>query len=127
MAVAIGLLASLAIAHTLAPARSIVAALQRMAHGQYRTPLPRFRSMELAMIGQAVGDLGDRLAQATEQRAALTRRLLEIRDDERRDAGPRTARRVRTEPHGHPRLRQHDRGGQRADSRTTTASRRMRG
>lgn len=84
MAVAIALLASLAIAHTLAPARQIVTALQRMARGEYRTALPRFRSMELAMIGQAVGDLGDRLAQATEERAALTRRLLEIRSDERR-------------------------------------------
>ena len=78
-ALAIAFFASLAIAHTLAPAQQIVTALQRMAHGQYRTPLPRFRSMELAMIGQAVGDLGERLAQATEERAALTRRLLEIR------------------------------------------------
>ena len=59
MAVAIGLLASFAIAHTLAPARSIVIALQRMAEGQYRTRLPRFRSMELAMIGQAVTQLGE--------------------------------------------------------------------
>ena len=84
MAVAIALLASLAIAHTLAPAQQIVAALQRMARGQYRTSLPRFRSMDLAMIGQAVGDLGDRLAQSMEERAALTRRLLEIRSDERR-------------------------------------------
>jgi len=84
MALAIAFFASLAIAHTLAPAQLIVTALQRMAHGQYRTPLPRFRSMELAMIGQAVGDLGDRLAQATEERAVLTRRLLEIRNDERR-------------------------------------------
>jgi len=84
MAVAIAFFASLAIAHTLAPAQQIVAALQRMAHGQYRTSLPRFRSMELAMIGQAVGDLGERLAQATEERAVLTRRLLEIRNDERR-------------------------------------------
>jgi signal transduction histidine kinase len=84
MAIAIVVLASLAIAHTLAPARSIVAALQRMAHGQYRTSLPRFRSMELAMIGQAVCDLGVRLEQAREQRAVLTRRLLEIRNDERR-------------------------------------------
>lgn len=84
MALAIAFFASLAIAHTLAPARQIVAALQRMAHGQYRTPLPRFRSMELAMIGQAVGDLGERLAQSTEERAVLTRRLLEIRNDERR-------------------------------------------
>lgn len=84
MAVAIALLASLAIAHTLAPAQRIVTALQRMARGQYLTPLPRFRSMELAMIGRAVGDLGDRLAQSMEERAALTRRLLEIRSDERR-------------------------------------------
>ena len=36
------------------------------------------------MIGQAVCDLGVRLEQATEQRAVLTRRLLEIRSDERR-------------------------------------------
>jgi signal transduction histidine kinase len=84
MAIAIAVLASLAIAHTLAPARPIVAALQRMAHGQYRTSLPRFRSMELSLIARAVRDLGDRLAEATEQRAALTRRLLEIRSDERR-------------------------------------------
>ena len=84
MALAIAFFASLAIAHTLAPAQQIVVALQRMAHGQYRTQLPRFRSMELAMIGQAVGDLGERLAQATEERAVLTRRLLEIRNDERR-------------------------------------------
>jgi signal transduction histidine kinase len=84
MALAIALLASLAIAHTLAPARSIVAALQRMANGEYRTPLPRIRSMELAMIGQAVGDLGNRLARAQEERAVLTQRLLEIRNDERR-------------------------------------------
>jgi signal transduction histidine kinase len=84
MAAAIALLASLAIAHALAPARAIVTALQRMARGQYRTKLPRFRSMELAMIGSVVGELGGRLEEATEQRAALTRRLIEIRDDERR-------------------------------------------
>jgi signal transduction histidine kinase len=84
MATAIALLASLAIARTLAPARSIVRALQRMAHGQYRTTLPRFRSMELSMIAQAVSELGDRLARAMEERATLTRRLIEIRDDERR-------------------------------------------
>ncbi|MCP3384304.1 histidine kinase [Bradyrhizobium sp. CCGUVB4N] len=84
MAAAIALLASLAIAHTLAPARAIVLALQRMARGQYRTKLPRFRSMELGMIGGAVDALGSRLEESVEQRAALTRRLIEIRDDERR-------------------------------------------
>ena len=84
MAAAIALLASLAIAHTLAPARAIVLALQRMARGQYRTKLPRFRSMELTMIGAAVDALASRLEEATDQRAALTRRLIGIRDDERR-------------------------------------------
>jgi len=84
MAIAIGVLASLAIAHALAPARSIVSALQRMAEGDHRPSLPRFRSMELAMIGRAVSDLGDRLTQADEQRTALTERLLDIRDEERR-------------------------------------------
>jgi signal transduction histidine kinase len=84
MAGAIGLLASLAIAHTLAPARAIVVALQRMADGHYQTALPHFRSIELAMIGRAVSDLGARLTRATEQRAILTQRLLDIRDDERR-------------------------------------------
>jgi signal transduction histidine kinase len=84
MALAIGLLASAAIAHALAPAQSIVAALQQMAHGHYRIALPRFRSLQLAMIGKAVGELGQRLAQATEHRVVLTRRLLEIRNDERR-------------------------------------------
>ncbi len=84
MAAAIGVLASLAIAHALAPARNIVTALQRMARGQYRTELPRFRSMELAMIGGAVDALGSRLQEGTEQRAALTRRLIEIRHEERR-------------------------------------------
>ncbi|WP_234679299.1 sensor histidine kinase [Bradyrhizobium monzae] len=84
MAAAIALLASLAIAHTLAPAQAIVLALQRVARGQYRTKLPRFRSMELGMIGGAVEKLGSRLEESVEQRAALTRRLIEIRDDERR-------------------------------------------
>jgi signal transduction histidine kinase len=84
MAVAIGLLASLVIAHTLAPARAIVVALQRMAEGRHRTHLPTFQSIELAMIGRAVTNLGERLAQATEQHTALTQRLIEIRDDERR-------------------------------------------
>jgi glucose-6-phosphate-specific signal transduction histidine kinase len=40
--------------------------------------------MELSMIGQAVCELGVRLEQAREHRAVLTRRLLEIRNDERR-------------------------------------------
>ena len=49
-----------------------------------RNELPRFRSMELAMIGRAVTELGDRLAQATDARTALTQQLLDIRDEERR-------------------------------------------
>src|SRR4051794_21983859 len=89
MAAAIALLASLAIAHALAPARAIVTALQRMARGQYRTELPRFRSMELAMIGNAVDALAGRGAgqeEPREQGVAPAGRRIKTREDPRRAA-----------------------------------------
>jgi glucose-6-phosphate-specific signal transduction histidine kinase len=84
MALAIAFFASLAIAHTLRRRSRLSphCSAWRTANTGHRCRA--FRSMELAMIGQAVGDLGERLAQATEERAVLTRRLLEIRSDERR-------------------------------------------
>jgi signal transduction histidine kinase len=84
MALAIFVFAALAIAHTLAPTAAIVAGLRQMALGDYRRRLPSFRAREFALIGQAVNDLADRLAEATAERVALTRRLIEVRDDERK-------------------------------------------
>ena len=84
MALAIFVFAALAIAHTLAPTAAIVGGLRQMALGDYRRRLPPFRAREFALIGRAVNDLADRLAQATAERVALTRRLIEVRDDERK-------------------------------------------
>ena len=84
MALAIFVFAALAIAHTLAPTAAIVAGLRQLALGDYRRRLPPFRAREFALIGCAVNDLADRLGRATAERIALTRRLIEVRDDERK-------------------------------------------
>jgi hypothetical protein len=84
MALAIFVFAALAIAHTLAPTAAIVAGLRQLSLGDYRRRLPPFRAREFALIGCAVNDLADRLGRATAERIALTRRLIEVRDDERK-------------------------------------------
>jgi signal transduction histidine kinase len=84
MALAIFVFAALAIAHTLAPTAAIVGGLRRLALGDYRRRLPPFRAREFALIGRAVNDLADRLGRVTAERIALTRRLIEVRDDERK-------------------------------------------
>jgi signal transduction histidine kinase len=84
MALAIFVFAALAIAHTLAPTAAIVTGLRQMALGDYRRRLAPFRAREFALIGRAVNDLAGRLERARAERIALTRRLIEVRDDERK-------------------------------------------
>jgi two-component system sensor histidine kinase UhpB len=84
MALAIFVFATLAIAYTLAPTAAIVAGLRQMALGDYRRRLPPFRAREFALIGRAVNDLAGRLERARAERIALIRRLIEVRDDERK-------------------------------------------
>jgi two-component system, NarL family, sensor histidine kinase UhpB len=84
MALAIFVFATLAIAYTLAPTSAIVAGLRQMALGDYRRRLPPFRAREFALIGRAVNDLAGRLERARAERIALIRRLIEVRDDERK-------------------------------------------
>jgi two-component system, NarL family, sensor histidine kinase UhpB len=84
MALAIFVFATLAIAYTLAPTAAIVEGLRQMALGDYRRRLPPFRAREFALIGRAVNDLAGRLERARVERIALTRRLFEVRDDERK-------------------------------------------
>ena len=55
-----------------------------MALGDYRRRLAPFRAREFALIGRAVNDLAGRLERARAERIALTRRLIEVRDDERK-------------------------------------------
>ncbi|WP_020179364.1 histidine kinase [Methylopila sp. M107] len=84
MAAAIGLLATLVIGHALMPAERIVRALKRLERGDHSVRLPSFRAQEFAHIARAFNQLTERLAETTAERAALTRRLFQVQEEERR-------------------------------------------
>jgi signal transduction histidine kinase len=84
MALSIGVLAALLIGHALVPARTIVNGLRRLEHGDHGHPLPRFQAAEFSHIARAVNDLASRLARTTAERVALTKRLFQVQEEERR-------------------------------------------
>ena len=84
MVFAIVLLGAVALGHLLAPTQSIVAGLRQLERGDYGASLPTFGAAEFGLIARAVDDLARRLAQATEERIALTKRLFEVQEEERR-------------------------------------------
>jgi two-component system sensor histidine kinase UhpB len=84
MALGIGLLAALLIGHALLPAHTIVLGLRRLEQGQHRHRLPSFGGSEFGAIARAVNDLASRLAHTTAERLALTKRLFQVQEDERR-------------------------------------------
>ncbi len=84
MAVGICVLAAFAIAHALAPTGRIVAGLRYLETGNYRRRIDAESNGEFGLIARAVNDLADRLAQTTAERMALTKRLFEVQEEERR-------------------------------------------
>jgi signal transduction histidine kinase len=84
MALGIGLLAALMIGHALMPARTIVQNLRRLEQGDHHPRLPQFRTAEFSHIARAVNDLASRLAHTTAERLALTKRLFQVQEEERR-------------------------------------------
>lgn len=84
LAIAIGVLAALFIGQSLMPARAIVAGLRRLERGDYSYRLPGCRTTEFNRISGALNDLTARLAETTAQRAALTTRLFQVQEEERR-------------------------------------------
>ena len=82
MVFAIVLLGAVALGHLLAPTQSIVAGLRRLERGDYGASLPTFGAAEFGLIARAVDDLARRLAQATEERIALTKRLFEVQEED---------------------------------------------
>lgn len=84
MAASIGLLAALAIGRALRPAEIIVRGLRRLEQGDLSPRLPAFRAHEFGLIARAVNDLTRRLAETNAQRDALTRRLFQVQEEERR-------------------------------------------
>lgn len=84
MAGAIGLLVAALVAHALMPVRTIIEGLRRLETGDYTHRLERRGRLELGLIAAAVNALADRLARTQAARAALTRQLFQVQEDERR-------------------------------------------
>jgi two-component system sensor histidine kinase UhpB len=84
MAIGVALLATLVIVHALAPTRTVIDGLRRLGSGDYRHRIAAFTSGEFGLIARAVNDLAERLAQTTAERVALTKRLFEVQEEERR-------------------------------------------
>jgi len=84
MALGIALLATLLIGHALMPARSIVRGLRRLEQGDHGHRLPAFGATEFSLIARAVNDLAGRLSATTAERIALTKRLFQVQEEERR-------------------------------------------
>lgn len=72
------------ILHSLRAVPAILDTLGRLAAGDLGARLKPTGGREFRRIGQAVDHLGDELERAAADRVALTRKLLEVEDDERR-------------------------------------------
>jgi two-component system, NarL family, sensor histidine kinase UhpB len=84
MALAIAMLATLMIGHALIPARTIIDGLRRLQRGDLASRLPGFWTAEFNLIARTVNDLSAVLARTDAARAALTARLFQVQEDERR-------------------------------------------
>jgi two-component system, NarL family, sensor histidine kinase UhpB len=84
MAAAIAALAAMTIGHALIPARAIIEGLRRLQQGDLGWRLPGFRTAEFNLIARAVNDLSAALARTDAARVALTGRLFQVQEEERR-------------------------------------------
>jgi len=84
MALGICLLSAAAIAEALAPAQLVVEGLKRLERGDYAHRLRASLKGEFGLIARATNDLAARLERTTAERAALTKRLFEVQEEERR-------------------------------------------
>ena len=83
MAGAMALLGGLAAARLLAPAGRIVRGLREIEAGDGASPMPRFGAREFDRIAAAFNAMAARLSEARAERAALTRRLFQVQEEER--------------------------------------------
>lgn len=84
LAAGVAVLAALMIGHTLMPARTIIQGLRELQRGNTAWRLPRLRSAELDHIACAVNNLAEELARTNAAHAALTTRLMQVQEEERR-------------------------------------------
>jgi signal transduction histidine kinase len=84
LAAGIAVLAALMIGHALLPAQAIVGALKKLEEGQLGLQLGKFKSTEFNHIANAVNRLAATLRQTNSERMALTARLFQVQEEERR-------------------------------------------
>lgn len=84
MAAAIAVLTTLMIGHALIPARTIIEGLRKLQQGDLAWRLPRFRTAEFNLIARAVNDLSEELERTNAARTALTTKLFQVQEEERR-------------------------------------------
>jgi signal transduction histidine kinase len=84
MAGGIAVLAAFMIGHALLPARAIIDALRKLEEGQLGLRLSKFKSTEFNHIANAVNRLAATLRQTNSERLALTNRLFQVQEEERR-------------------------------------------
>jgi two-component system sensor histidine kinase UhpB len=81
---ALCLMVYFAIGRALAPATDVLAGLDRLASGDLSCRLPNFRLAELQRISDVFNALAANLEQATTERGALARKLVDAQEQERR-------------------------------------------
>lgn len=78
------LLVYFALEGALAPAKSLVAGLERIAGGDFAYRLPSYRLFELQRIGGGANHLADKIEHTLSERAELSKRLVNAQEQERR-------------------------------------------
>lgn len=84
LALAIGLGVALLVARALLPVGAIIAAMRALEAGDYAGRVARPGGAELGQIARALDALAARLDRTQAARAALTRQLFQVQEDERR-------------------------------------------
>ncbi len=84
MALGISILAAFMMGHALHPVRAIIGKLRKLEQGDRNWRLPGFRAAEFNHIARAVNDLAETLTRMDVARAAMTTKLFQVQEEERR-------------------------------------------
>lgn len=84
MATGVSILAAFLIGHALRPVRAIVGNLRKLEQGDRNLRLPAFRTPEFNHIARAVNELAETLVRLDATRTAMTAKLFQVQEDERR-------------------------------------------
>ena len=84
MAAGVTILAAFMMGHALQPVRDIVGKLRKLEQGDRDWRLPAFRTAEFNHIARAVNELADTLTRMDATRTAMTAKLFQVQEEERR-------------------------------------------